>query len=1772
MTLACAQTSKPKSKAGDDTLVQRKAECCSEEVLDAAGVPLFLGGAQTKLTVGAADDPFEREADAVADAVQRKAPAKAVHAASGTPLFQRLCSECAERVLEEDQRNPGVPKVIQRFAAAPEDSSPSGADLVTGLAPSVRVPIERTLDTRLEAVRVHTGPTAQMLAHALGAKAFTHGHDIWLGARQRPEDLSLMAHEVTHVLQQTGGTGPAGAAQARPEDDDAGNLTPESQETAGGDGDEGGEAGANAGAGGAAGGADMPAGADGGGADAPEGHPGGRAGGARGGHGGLQLIHGSVDAAAAPVAHARLAFDATADRQAPAGKGPRRGDLFAIGTGFAPRPYMALPGAAPGPKADFSGRPTAGAGHPALSVSRGGTQIQRKEEDALDRALNWGAARLDQATGAVTSGVKAAGRFAGSQLMSLLRTVAPQVADIVEEGPINFAKRKINEALDAHLPSALGGFSLGELIDAVSGWLGEAASFAKGLLKGDAKACAAFAGMMEKLTQFVTRLIDNPVIKTFTGALTKVSNFVGKALKFVAAPVFDAIARQVSGAWSVLKQVASTVSGWISRAKKAMGALWDELKEALGFDGSSEDGVWAHIKKVGEEIWEAIKARMAPVIEPMKKVASVAALLTPMGQVHAIVKYGPKLVKVAQWIWDNGLNPAKIREAPEEIRGMLTDLTSGVSGFKGVLQSGLNWLSEKVSSLADAVLGVASSLTGLPLIGFAHDLFEEARKTLKTLVADIQKGAKDALAAIEATATRVVDFISPYKEVISSLILAIVSPPMIPLIFAGWAWRALPACVKVPILNFILDIAIAALNAIPEVPTFGVLWPLLKPAVMAFLGTLRAAEDSVKEQVSDKIAKVISGASPEFLIGFVKGFAVGVWEGITDPFKAIWMVLEGLDSATQYLLSLAGGGEQAGATRQPAASTPAPAPAAAPAASAAPATTGEMRRIGVGEVGRAGAASAPGATPASGAGSAPGPAPAHAPAEPRAAPALGAGTIAAVSRPPAESVAPVPTPPVAAAEAQPEYEADPAAALRSGAAMPESTRHLLERLAEQRAAERAAHPEEAEPAAAAGPPAETPVAPEDLPALKERAGAVAEELSPDIETVKGGFWDAVQEYFSGEGMSFDDMVTKLSEAWETAKTKISEGAAWLANKLMGFFRGGGAEGELGDKIGWLTGTIAFQVLLDVITAGTWAGAGPVLKGIAKFINWPMEALGEAFKLLKTLGKYLLKGLKSLGSVIKDAAAGAFKTVSKALGNIGERLIAFGEEILGKFGGKAAKAETKAVGMLGREGTKLAESKAGREALREAEEKAAQKLEQQAGKVEPHPAAEPKPEPKPEPGAEKPKTGETKNVDDVPPESPAKREASAAESGKLENDKLTPQQTRNETDRFRERPESLEGTAPHRKSRAGEHEWREETLPNGECHFCRYSPTKICVDTPELRASELEKTEKHVAGLEEQAEAQARAAAEARRKALAESASAEDKKLLQQEAAEARARAEAAQRRIDAVKGQRTKAATQERAVARADLKRAEGEAQAAKDLLAEQEQLAKHAEAMEASAVAAKKEAEAAAKTAEQLKTLEKDIAQAEKDLAEALKKNKQIHTPETLRMQEDLARQRKALAEKIEASKGLTQEARETLRSGTPFNGPGGAERERAFLDSLPPEAKGPNGTYVDYVTGETLPLDQLAVDHVVPVDQIFGMEGFGRLSRTDQQAILDMPQNLRFLEQSRNSSKQAKSLAEWLGGKTAKAPKLPTAQREALAQVEADARAAIEAEIAKRLKKAMP
>lgn len=90
---------------------------------------------------------------------------------------------------------------------APADVAARVANPGTGrmLSPSIRSRMAPHFGTTFEDVRLHDQSADRDAAARIGARAFTHGRDIWLGPGESADDTALMAHELTHVVQQTTG-------------------------------------------------------------------------------------------------------------------------------------------------------------------------------------------------------------------------------------------------------------------------------------------------------------------------------------------------------------------------------------------------------------------------------------------------------------------------------------------------------------------------------------------------------------------------------------------------------------------------------------------------------------------------------------------------------------------------------------------------------------------------------------------------------------------------------------------------------------------------------------------------------------------------------------------------------------------------------------------------------------------------------------------------------------------------------------------------------------------------------------------------------------------------------------------------------------------------------------------------------------------------------------------------------------------------------------------------------------------------------------------------------------------------------------------------------------------------------------------------------------------------------------------------------------------------------------------------------------------------------
>jgi peptidoglycan hydrolase-like protein with peptidoglycan-binding domain len=146
--------------------------------------------AQAKLEMGQIGDIFEQEADRMADAVMQM------------PVPVSLCQK--EQLLHDRKPpNQGL-EVASGLEARINHLRGSGLPLPE----PVRAFFEPRFGYDFSMVRIHTDARAAELARALNARAFTVGQDVVFGAGQYAPGTTfgrkLLAHELVHVIQQTG--------------------------------------------------------------------------------------------------------------------------------------------------------------------------------------------------------------------------------------------------------------------------------------------------------------------------------------------------------------------------------------------------------------------------------------------------------------------------------------------------------------------------------------------------------------------------------------------------------------------------------------------------------------------------------------------------------------------------------------------------------------------------------------------------------------------------------------------------------------------------------------------------------------------------------------------------------------------------------------------------------------------------------------------------------------------------------------------------------------------------------------------------------------------------------------------------------------------------------------------------------------------------------------------------------------------------------------------------------------------------------------------------------------------------------------------------------------------------------------------------------------------------------------------------------------------------------------------------------------------------------
>jgi hypothetical protein len=147
---------------------------------------------QLKLKVGQKGDPFEREADQVADRIMRMENAN-ILSPKTLDDSHRLIHPKADKAPSE--ASSGMEHQLKK-------SKGNGQPLPTGTSRFM----QQAFGADFSGVRIHSGKNAIQMNQELNAKAFTHGKDVYFNKGQyqpgTPAGKHLLAHELTHVVQQ----------------------------------------------------------------------------------------------------------------------------------------------------------------------------------------------------------------------------------------------------------------------------------------------------------------------------------------------------------------------------------------------------------------------------------------------------------------------------------------------------------------------------------------------------------------------------------------------------------------------------------------------------------------------------------------------------------------------------------------------------------------------------------------------------------------------------------------------------------------------------------------------------------------------------------------------------------------------------------------------------------------------------------------------------------------------------------------------------------------------------------------------------------------------------------------------------------------------------------------------------------------------------------------------------------------------------------------------------------------------------------------------------------------------------------------------------------------------------------------------------------------------------------------------------------------------------------------------------------------------------------
>lgn len=657
-------------------------------------------------------------------------------------------------------------------------SSGSGDPLPSG----VQSRLEGSLNLSLAPVRVHTDTHAARAAESLGARAFTYGTHIYFGAREQPSDLSLTAHEVTHVVQQ----------QGRPV---------------------------------------------------------------------LQLCCTGKSGG--------NAFEDEADTVSAA---VGRGEPASVeGRTHGPQVQRSILGRIRGAASSVGGAIAGGARAIGGAVASGAGWVA----DRAGEALEW----------------------VEDRAISLIERVAPGLVAFIRRGPgaiVDWLKERFQSALETvvnALAAPVRGIT--GVVASVSGHVGRLVAWLQDAhAKISRRDCSPVAEAAAKIEQ-VFNEIASPVFDRIKSLAKGVGNFFSGIWNKFGAPAWRFLQQAGGAAWQRIQEFAGWLWDKSAPVRRLAARAWTWIKNQLGIGEGPEgqNGLLQWMERKASAAWDWVKARIEPIKRPLMIAGGVLLMLSPAGPFIAIGAGVAGLIMGVRYL-RSMRTPGFIVQAREALHGrIIPAIMSGVNTVTGALSRAVSAITGKLDQLTGGMLSLVGAVGG-SILSFAVGVVNWIADQFRALAAWAHDKLTALVSGVRGIFEGVRSFLQPVFDVLGRVIAIVANPFGIPGLLMGSAWRLIPECFKGPLINFILRIVIRIVRAIPGNPLLGLLWPFIKAGLLGFLEKALEFDTARKVQIADRFAKIASGGSTSFVLGYLGGLVLGLWDGISGPFVLLGDIAE----------------------------------------------------------------------------------------------------------------------------------------------------------------------------------------------------------------------------------------------------------------------------------------------------------------------------------------------------------------------------------------------------------------------------------------------------------------------------------------------------------------------------------------------------------------------------------------------------------------------------------------------------------------------------------------------------------------------------------------------------------------------------------------------------------------------------------------------------------------------------------------------------------------